>query len=124
MLRDRRLAGFKFRRQVPVGPYVLDFLCKDAKQIALAIEADGDQHADSSADVARTAWLTANGYRVLRFWNGEILSNPEGVYEAILAALRGECYEVSITLTLALSRKRERGQDRCIPLSPCGRGLG
>jgi very-short-patch-repair endonuclease len=87
MLRDRRLAGFKFRRQVPVGPYILDFLCKDAR---VAIEADGGQHADPSADTARTSWLTANGYRVLRFWNGEILSNPDGVYEAILAALNGE----------------------------------
>jgi len=87
MLRDRRMAGFKFRRQVPVGPYIVDYLCKDAR---LVIEADGGQHADSTTDVARTAWLAANGYRVLRFWNGEILSNPDGVCEAILAALKGE----------------------------------
>ncbi len=84
MLRDRRMAAFKFRRQVPVGPYILDFLCKEA---LLAIEADGGQHASSAADGVRTAWLAARGYRVLRFWNGEILSNPDGVYEAILTAL-------------------------------------
>ncbi|MBI3504878.1 MAG: DUF559 domain-containing protein [Proteobacteria bacterium] len=52
MLRDRRLAGFKFRRQVPAGPYVLDFLCKDVR---LVIEADGGQHADSTKDMERTA---------------------------------------------------------------------
>ena len=85
MLRDRRMAAFKFRRQVPVGPYILDFLCKEAR---LAIEADGGQHADSATDEVRTAWLTAQGYRVMRFWNAEILGNPEGVYEAIRIALR------------------------------------
>jgi very-short-patch-repair endonuclease len=84
LLRSRRLAGFKFRRQVPVGPYIADFLCYDAR---LIVEADGGQHADSASDAARTSWLAANGFRVLRFWNAEILGNPVGVGEAILAAL-------------------------------------
>ncbi len=84
LLRGRRFSGFKFRRQVPLGPYIADFLCFDAR---LVIEADGGQHADSSMDEERTAWLMENGFRVLRFWNAEILGNPTGVGDAILAAL-------------------------------------
>ena len=83
-LRNRGLGGFKFRRQVPVGPYVADFLCAECK---LIIEADGGQHADSAKDMARTRFLESEGYRVLRFWNNDILSNMDGVLEAIRLAL-------------------------------------
>lgn len=84
LLRDRRLQGWKFRRQVPLGPYVVDFYCSEAK---LVVEADGGQHADSASDQVRTKWLNQNGYRVKRFWNNEILSNPEGVFIDLVAAL-------------------------------------
>lgn len=84
MLRSRRIGGAKFRRQHPVGPFIADFACVHAK---LIVEADGGQHSGSPADTARTARLEAQGWRVLRFWNDDILRNPEGVLQAILAAL-------------------------------------
>jgi very-short-patch-repair endonuclease len=83
-LRHRRIAGHKFRRQHPVGPYILDFACVEMR---LAIEADGGQHADSERDLHRTAWLEGEGWRVLRFWNNDILGNIEGVAARILEAL-------------------------------------
>jgi very-short-patch-repair endonuclease len=82
-LRDRRLAGLKFRRQVPFGPFIVDFHCADAH---LVIEADGSQHGDA-ADIARDHWLQAQGQTVLHFWNHDILTNLPGVLEAILTAL-------------------------------------
>ncbi|MBV5324585.1 MAG: endonuclease domain-containing protein [Rhodospirillaceae bacterium] len=84
LLRDRRLVGWKFRRQVPLGPYIVDFYCSEAK---LIVEADGGQHADSSSDEIRTAWLVKNGYKMMRFWNNDILSNPEGIFNKLVAAL-------------------------------------
>jgi very-short-patch-repair endonuclease len=83
ILRNRQLGGHKFRRQVPFDRYVLDFACMGCK---LAVEADGGQHAQSPRDNTRTALLQAHGWRVLRFWNNDILRNTEGVAEAILAA--------------------------------------
>ena len=83
-LRGRRLQGFKFRRQHPLGPYVLDFACVEHR---LVIEADGGQHADCDTDRRRTAWLEARGWRVIRFWNNEILENTDGVLDAILRVL-------------------------------------
>ena len=82
LLRDRRLSGFKFRRQVPVGPYIVDFLCVGAK---LIVEADGSQHAESLRDNIRDAYLASQGWKVLRFWNNEALQNREGVLETIFA---------------------------------------
>jgi len=83
-LRNRKLADHKFRRQATVGPYIVDFLCPEARFV---IEADGGQHSDE-ADATRTAFLTARGLRVLRFWNHDILANIDGVLEAILIALK------------------------------------
>jgi primosomal protein N' (replication factor Y) len=80
------LAGYKFRRQHPIGPFVVDFACLGHQ---LVIEADGGQHAESGADAARTRWLEAQGWRVLRFWNGDILDNLDGVLETISTTLRG-----------------------------------
>ena len=85
LLRDRRLNGFKFRRQVPVGLYIVDFLCVGAK---LIVEADGSQHAESPRDKARDAYLANQGWKVLRFWNNEMLQNREGVLETIYAHAR------------------------------------
>jgi len=82
LLRDRRLSGFKFRRQVPVGPYIVDFLCVGAK---LIVEADGSQHAESLRDNVRDAYLASQGWKVLRFWNNEVVQNREGVLETIYA---------------------------------------
>ena len=83
-LRDRRFANFKFRRQVPVGPFIADFICYAAR---LVIEVDGGQHADSSRDQRRDRWFAANDFLVLRFWNNEVLSNLEGVLTAVLDTL-------------------------------------
>ena len=85
-LRNRRLNGYKFTRQIPLGPYVVDFLCR---AVALLIEVDGAHHAGSPADVQRTEWLNQQGYSVLRFWNHEILRERDPVLETILAALEG-----------------------------------
>ncbi|MEH3116908.1 MAG: endonuclease domain-containing protein [Methylorubrum populi] len=83
-LRDRRLGGFKFVRQESVGPYVADFCCREAR---LIVELDGSQHAENAYDLVRDAWLTERGYRVLRFWNAEVMTNTIGVLNTILAAL-------------------------------------
>jgi very-short-patch-repair endonuclease len=83
-LRDRRLRGYKMRRQRPIGPYIVDFVCLDCR---LIVEADGGQHCDSLTDERRRAWLEAQGWRVIRFWNSEILGNTDGVIHMILSAL-------------------------------------
>ena len=76
---------WKFRRQHPVGRRIVDFACPARK---LAIELDGGQHADrQEADAARSAELAQDGYRVIRFWNGEVIDNLDGVLQAILMAL-------------------------------------
>jgi primosomal protein N' (replication factor Y) len=83
-LRGRRLRGYKFRRQHPLGPFVADFACIEHR---LVVEADGGQHAESPDDERRTAWLERRGWRVLRFWNTDILTNIDGVQDVILRAL-------------------------------------
>ncbi|WP_218628088.1 endonuclease domain-containing protein [Variovorax sp. dw_954] len=84
-LRDRRPSGFKFRRQRPIGPYFADFACLEAR---LVIELDGGQHADAvEYDQRRTDLIQAEGFRVLRFWNNEVLGQTEAVLEVILRAL-------------------------------------
>jgi very-short-patch-repair endonuclease len=83
--------GWKFRRQVSVGIYIVDFLCLDLKVI---VEIDGGQHVDNKKDEVRTSFLNNLGYKVIRFWNNEVLENMEGVLS---------------TLTLTLSqREREK----------------
>jgi very-short-patch-repair endonuclease len=83
LLRDRRLEGWRFRRQVPVDRYIVDFICFEAR---LVIEVDGGQHADSESDKKRDAYLQSHGFRVLRFWNNDALANPDGVQQTILKA--------------------------------------
>lgn len=87
ILRNRQFARTIFRRQVPTGPYIADFVCYEAR---LVIEADGGQHADSAGDAERDTWFEAQGFRVLRFWNNDILKNPDGVAIAIATALSEE----------------------------------
>jgi len=84
VLRNRQIAGAKFRRQQAIGPYVADFVCLEHR---LIIEADGGQHAESKSDGRRTAFLETKGYRVLRFWNNDILSNLDGVAQVIATEL-------------------------------------
>ncbi len=80
-LRNRRLGGHKFRRQVPFGPYVADFVCMAAR---LIVEVDGGQHAQRAVeDARRTRYLEDQGYRVVRFWNNEVLGNLEGVLQRL-----------------------------------------
>jgi len=87
VLRSRRLLGYKFRRQHPIGPFIADFACIGHK---LIVEADGGQHDESATDKRRTAWLKREGWRIVRFWNNDILANPAGVGEAIVQALEGD----------------------------------
>jgi len=84
--------GFHFRRQVPVGTFVVDFACLRRK---LIIEVDGGQHLQSQEDEIRDHWLREQGYRILRFWNHEVLANVEGVLDTILRELGVESTLVS-----------------------------
>ena len=84
LLRDRRLALFKFRRQVPFQNFILDFVCFDTRFI---VEIDGSQHASSERDSAREAVLMAEGFRIARYWNNDVLQQPVAVLEDILAKL-------------------------------------
>ena len=83
-----RTGGYHFRKQAPIGPYVVNFVCHAEK---LVVEVDGDSHytdAGIAKDAVRTAFLKANGYRVLRFTNAYVLGNREGVFDVVAAALR------------------------------------
>lgn len=82
-LRGRRLSGVRFSRQVVIGAYIADFCARSRK---LVVEVDGHTHADQARDEARTAWLQARGYRVIRFANEEVETNLDGVLDAIAAA--------------------------------------
>jgi very-short-patch-repair endonuclease len=85
LLRSLKPLGLHFRRQAPIGIYIVDFVWHAGK---LVVELDGSQHADARAayDEKRTRWLESQGYRVLRFWNNDVLKTPHSVGEAILAA--------------------------------------
>ena len=107
-LRARQLAGVKFRRQHPVGPYFADFACVE---LGLVIELDGGQHADLTTlhyDTQREEAMRALGFTTLRFWDNEVLTQTDAVLERIVLAAQ--------TLTPTLSRKREREQQTTVPL--------
>ena len=84
LLRGGRLGGLKFRRQVPLGDYIADFVCFYPRVV---VECDGGQHADSAYDEARDARFRAQGFLVLRYWNPDILAHPHEIAEAILRAI-------------------------------------
>ncbi|WP_291847805.1 endonuclease domain-containing protein [Bradyrhizobium sp.] len=86
LLRDRRLARFKFRRQVPFRNFILDFVCFEKR---IVIEIDGSQHASSVRDAARDSILVAEGFRIERYWNNDGLQQPSAVLEDIFAKLAG-----------------------------------
>ncbi|MFB3059465.1 MAG: endonuclease domain-containing protein [Gammaproteobacteria bacterium] len=101
-IRNRRLEGWKFRRQLPIGRFIVDFACAELRII---VEIDGGQHAEKiHYDLGRTRFLQSKGYQVVRYWNNEVLGNIEGVLEA---------------LTLTLS---QRERELAYSLSPQGRG--
>jgi very-short-patch-repair endonuclease len=111
-LRKLETRGTHFRRQVPIGPYVADFACLASY---LVIELDGSHHADEtnkSNDDARTRWLEAEGYRVLRFWNNDLIENIDGVMETVYAALYGSRDAEPMTL-----RHERRLKDHPTPLA-------
>jgi very-short-patch-repair endonuclease len=84
-LRAKQTQGLKFRRQEPIGRYIVDFVCYERQ---LIIEVDGGQHTATIAeDSARDTWLSSQGFKVLRFWDHEVLTNIQGVLESILEAL-------------------------------------
>ncbi|MGB9368956.1 MAG: DUF559 domain-containing protein [Xanthobacteraceae bacterium] len=85
-LRNRQIGGCKFVRQEPIGRYICDFVCREHR---LIVELDGGQHAESKTDKVRDAYLSVRNYRVLRFWNNDVLKNIEGVLQTIHDAAIG-----------------------------------
>jgi very-short-patch-repair endonuclease len=80
-LRARQIEGCKFRRQTPIGKYIVDFVCHEQRVI---VEVDGGQHSENTEqDSIRDKWFGEQGYKILRFWNNEVLTNIEGVLEVI-----------------------------------------
>jgi very-short-patch-repair endonuclease len=109
-VRDRRLAGYKFFRQFPIGPFVVDFVCKS---VGLVVELDGGQHAEQRRyDDRRDRFLSERGYRVIRVWNCDVVENIDGVLSAVLRELAARSVtrasRPSPARTRDLSRKRER----------------
>jgi very-short-patch-repair endonuclease len=83
-LRSLRAAGIRFRRQRPIGPYIVDFVCLERR---IVVEVDGGQHLNSREDLLRDAWLQDHGHVVLRFWNNEVLQQTDAVMERIVQAV-------------------------------------
>ena len=87
-LRDRRLLGLKFRRQAPIGRFIVDFVCPEKR---LIVEIDGGHHQEQRmSDASRTAWLSSRGFRVIRYWNNEVLEDIDSVMESIRMTLDGK----------------------------------
>ena len=106
-LRDRRMAGVKFRRQHAIGPYVVDFACPERM---LVVELDGGQHVEQARyDADRTAWLRSRGYDVLRYWNDDVLADLDSVLESILMHLSVPVAAAPHPSPLPASGERERG---------------
>ncbi|WP_343122566.1 endonuclease domain-containing protein [Arenimonas oryziterrae] len=116
-VRDRRLAGAKFRRQHAIGPFIVDFVCIE---YALIVELDGSQHIEQCAyDERRSEFLRRRGYRVLRFWNDDVLLRMEIVLECVLVALTPA---LSCALPSVVPQAGEGVHCRSkIPFSPPGR---
>jgi very-short-patch-repair endonuclease len=107
-LRDRRFLGLKFKRQVPIDRFVVDFVCADAN---LIVEVDGGQHAERlAADAERTRVLESMGYLVLRFWNNDVLSNIDGVLE-LIATVQSETLDPPHPARLSAPTSPHRGED-------------
>jgi very-short-patch-repair endonuclease len=110
ILRSRQTEGYRFRRQVPIGGFIADFVCHQAR---LLVEIDGGQHDPSSeGEASRTRFLEAEGYRVLRFWNNEVLDNPEGVRAVIADALHQDSTSRNRPLTPTPTLPHDGGGDQ------------
>jgi very-short-patch-repair endonuclease len=105
-LRAHRFAGHKFKRQMPVGPYVVDFACLNRK---LVVELDGGQHSGRYSDKRRDAWLKMQGFMVMRFWNNDALKNTNGVSEMIWTVLE----ERPSPGALRAPPSPQRGEGKC-----------
>jgi very-short-patch-repair endonuclease len=115
-LRSRSLHGMKFVRQEPIGAYIVDFVCREQR---LVIEVDGGQHAESERDGIRDQWLRDHGYRVLRFWNNDVLQNTDGVLATIASALHeGAPTDEYVRHGPSSPSPRLRGEGRGEGLSP------
>jgi very-short-patch-repair endonuclease len=104
-LKARKLGGFRFVRQFPIGPYFADFLCREKK---LIVELDGSQHAENPRDIRRDNFLNQAGYSVLRFWNTDVFNAITSVCETILAALNGQLTNKINALDLAFNPATEK----------------
>jgi adenine-specific DNA-methyltransferase len=95
-LRLRQFAGYKFRRQQPIGKYIVDFVCFERK---LVIELDGSQHSEEVVyDLERSAWLEEQGFRILRFWDNQVFNETDGVKEASIGALNNPSHTPTLIL--------------------------
>ncbi len=108
LLRDRRFSGAKFRRQVPLGAYVADFLSFERQVV---IEVDGGQHSGRASDVARDTWFRSQGFTVVRFWNNDVLTNLDGVAARLL--------EIIAESTPHPVRSRTRLRSHPLPQGDC-----
>ncbi len=121
-LRDRRLGGFRFVRQYPIGPYFADFVCRDRR---LVIELDGGQHSGSGRDVVRDRFINRAGYDVLRYWNNDVSGNLDGVLETLLLTLEGRRSPGRRYAPPTLSRAAGEGKQEVASLLPSpARGRG
>jgi very-short-patch-repair endonuclease len=108
-LKAKQLGGYKFLRQMPIGPYFADFVCRSRK---LVVELDGSQHAESDYDRRRDAFMREQGYSVLRFWSGDAVKHTASVCETILAALDGRLAEDTVAVDLRFVLGRATGEQR------------
>jgi very-short-patch-repair endonuclease len=108
-LKAKKLGGYKFLRQMPIGPYFADFVCRSRK---LVVELDGSQHAESDYDRRRDAFMREQGYSVLRFWSGDAVKHTASVCETILAALDGRLAEDTVAVDLRFVLGRATGEQR------------
>jgi very-short-patch-repair endonuclease len=120
-LRDRRLGGFKFRRQRAIGRFIVDFVCPERM---LVVELDGGQHLEQAGyDDARTHWLHARGYLVRRYWNDDVLANPDSVLEDILMHVSAPVATAPHPSPLPACGEREfQSGDACRCAAPGWRG--
>ncbi|KQY12195.1 endonuclease domain-containing protein [Rhizobium sp. Root482] len=108
-LRGRRLNGFKFVRQLPIGPYFADFVCRQA---SLVIEVDGSQHANSRHDMRRDAYMVANGWNIARFWNGCVLQERARVLETIVEIVENRLIDEVRSTDLTFIPAQKSREDR------------
>ena len=107
-LKNRQLGGYKFVRQLPIGPYFADFCCRE---LGLVVELDGSQHADSPRDRVRDTFMAESGFSVLRFWSSDAVKHSGEVCATILVALEGRLEE-TVASDLRFVRARRKGDQR------------